>query len=108
MESEASELSGQKRACDRDGGLDLRQREGGLMRLLALPELHNKHGVRVVVVDSNLVSEAAALPEGFAAPSQMTHQLVALTWGGPKRSHIRKSHGPHSSSPMRHSDDRKA
>ena len=49
------------------------------MRLLALPQLNYKHGVRVVVVHPNLVGKAADLPEGLAAPSQMTHQLVALT-----------------------------
>lgn len=64
------------------------------MRLLALPHLNYKHGVRVVLIHSNLVSEAATLPEGLAAPGQMTDQLVALTRNCAKRSHIRKSHGP--------------
>ena len=64
------------------------------MRLLALPQLHHKHGVRVVVVHSNLVSKAADLPERLATPSQITHQFVTLTWDCAKRSHIRKGHGP--------------
>jgi len=64
------------------------------MRLLVFPQLHDKHGVRVILVDSHLVGKAADLPKGLAAPRQMTHQFVALTRDCAKRSHIRKCHGP--------------
>lgn len=64
------------------------------MGVLALPQLHHEHRVRVVVVDSDLVGKAAHLPESVAALGQVAHQLIAPARESAERSHIRKGHPP--------------
>lgn len=62
------------------------------MSVLVLPKLHYKYRVWIVVVHANLVGKASDLPERFAAPCQMTHQFVPLTWDGAKGAYIHKGH----------------
>ena len=63
------------------------------MRFRALPKFHDEHRIGVVVADPHLVRQAADLPEGVIALSQVSDQLITLATDRTKCSRVCESHG---------------
>lgn len=62
------------------------------MRLGTLPQLDDEDGVRLLIVDADLVAETADARQMIAARGQMLNQGVTLSGENPEGAGIREDH----------------